>query len=469
MSSKIINSVGIDVGTTTTQIIFSQLELVNIAAISQVPNYEFIRKDVMYFSPVIFTPVDFEGNIRVQELKQFIDMQYAQAGFSISDVESGAIIITGETLKAKNARTTVMGLSEELGDFVVATAGPHLESVISGHGSGAADYSKQHSDCVLNIDIGGGTSNYAVFEAGKLVDTACLNVGGHLVELGADGQVSHLHKPAKLIFEDCFPEPVTRLNAVHIDAIAQRMAQLIVEVIEGNISSLARSLLMTPELKKKYSFNAIFISGGVGECYYRTGLSNFGDIGPQLAASLHQNDQLQQMPVMEPRHTLRATVIGAGVHTLSLSGSTIWLNFGTLPIRNVPVLHPLGNELDTPQQLIAAWKASATAHDIVPDMDCYALSIPALFPVSYKSVQFCSTALRLFMEQFPNSFFPLIITAKQNFGMALGMELQPFMQHRELVVIDEVETREWDYIDIGKGLFGDTVVPLTIKSLAFSS
>ena len=182
MGTRQINSVGIDVGTTTTQVIFSALELTNRAPPSQVPRYAFSRREITYVSPVVFTPIEHDGHIRITELGHFVDEQYRLAGMSRQQIESGAIIVTGETSKARNARQAIMELAEALGDFVVATAGPHLESVIAGHGSGAAEYSSSNSARVLNIDIGGGTSNYAVFNCGQVDDTACLNVGGRLVE-----------------------------------------------------------------------------------------------------------------------------------------------------------------------------------------------------------------------------------------------------------------------------------------------
>lgn len=150
MNHKRLLSVGIDVGTTTTQVIFSALEVINRAPVNQVPRYEFSRRDVIYQSPVIFTPLTGGREVDVEPLLAFIDGQYAAAGVDRSQVESGVIIITGETSKARNARPALMAVADALGDFVVATAGPHLESVISGRGSGAAEYSRQHAARVMN-------------------------------------------------------------------------------------------------------------------------------------------------------------------------------------------------------------------------------------------------------------------------------------------------------------------------------
>ncbi|MDR3362215.1 MAG: ethanolamine ammonia-lyase reactivating factor EutA [Desulfovibrio sp.] len=476
MSARIIRSVGIDIGTTTTQVIFSRLELVNRALASQVPHYEFSHREITNVSPVIFTPLDDDGRVRQDDLEKFIRAQYEAAALTVEEVESGAIIITGETSKARNARGTIMDLAWLLGDFVVAVAGPHLESIIAGHGSGAGEYSKEHADRVLNIDIGGGTSNYVVFEAGRVADTACLNVGGHLVETFGDGRIKKLHEPARRVCRECFGQQVDcgRLDRRQLDILITKMADLIMEVQYGSPSELAKSLLMTHCLKPGQHFDQIFISGGVGECYYRPESVRdpftYGDIGPMLADELRGRQDMARLTTQQPRQTVRATVIGAGAYTLSLSGSTIWLNAERLPIRNVPVLQSgLQWKHSTPDQLTEAWIVAAQRMDIDPTTDLYALALPRDVPAAYKGVVAVTRALQQFSERRPNRTHPLIIIAGQDIGKVLGMELQPLLAGRELAVIDEVETRDGDYVDIGKPFFGGQVVPLTVKSLAFPS
>jgi ethanolamine utilization protein EutA len=472
MSVREIRSVGIDIGTTTTQVIFSALELVNRASPSQVPRYEFSRRDITYESPVVFTPVDHEGRIDQARLTEFIDSQYEAADLTRAAVESGAIIITGETSKARNARATVMELAESLGDFVVATAGPHLESVIAGQGSGAGEYSRVHSARVMNIDVGGGTSNYVVFDCGRVVDTACLNVGGHLIETDANGCVVFMHEPAaQVVVELGLGARDKDLSRDDLDAIAARMAALVVEVIEGAPSALAHQLLMTDCLRRGHHLDALFISGGVGECLYHPVGAPFayGDIGPLLAAALRAHPGFSTMPLREPKQTLRATVIGAGAYTLSLSGSTIWLNYGELPLRNIPVVIPALGEADgsDAEELSAAWEIAVRRQDLDPSREPCALALPPGLPVTYSTVLACAEALRGFAARHANSELPLIVIAKQDFGKALGMELQPALAGRALAVIDEVEVHEGDYVDIGNSYFGGEIVPLTVKSLAF--
>ena len=475
MSTRQIDSVGIDIGTTTSQVIFSRLTLINRASVSQVPHYEFSRREITYLSPVVFTPFDGEGRVGVEALKAFILEQYQAAGLLPSQVETGAIIITGETSKARNAREAIMTLAEALGDFVVATAGPHLESVIAGQGAGAGEYSREHAARVLNIDIGGGTSNYAVFQAGRVVDTACLNVGGHLIETDGKGRVTRVHEPARRILRETSggADDAASIDLSRLEAVARRMAALIHEVAAGQASALASELLMTDCLRAGHRYDAVFISGGVGECFYRPRddrLFEFGDIGPLLARALRVDGNFAALPVVPAKQTLRATVIGAGAYTLSLSGSTIWLNYQRLPIRNVPVVqaHILWSDVSA-ARLADDWSINAARMDLDPASDLLALALPGDVPVRYRDVLVVADELKRFNERHENRKHPLIVIARQDLGKILGMELQPALGGRELAVIDEVDTREGDYVDIGKPFFGGEIVPLTVKSLAFPS
>ena len=465
-------SVGIDVGTTTTQVIFSRLALVNRAAVSQVPRYEFVERKIIWQSPVLFTPVDKDGHLREEELLALVLAQYAAAGIDPKTIDSGAIIITGETAKTRNARPAIIALSQRLGDFVVATAGPHLESVIAGFGSGAQTLSEQKMARVLNIDIGGGTANYALFDAGHVIGSACLNVGGRLFETDTEGRVSYVHAPGRLIARACFGDRVDplSLSVAQLNIIADRMSELLYEAIDGNLSPLGRELLMTDTLPESSAFYAVTLSGGVGECYsYPSEGSDFrfGDIGPLLAQAIHRSAKFSALPMQTPAQTVRATVIGAGAHTLSLSGSTIWLDRISLPVRNIPVVHPaLGRSDD--DDLVKTWCRALTQMDLNPQHDLYALALPESLPTCYASVQHCINALEQFVAIHPNSL-PLLVIASQDFGKALGMLLRPLIAGRELAVIDEVITHTGDYIDIGQPLFGGSVVPVTVKSLAFPS
>ncbi len=444
MNTRQLLSVGIDIGTTTTQVIFSHLELVNRAAVSQVPRYEFIKREISWQSPVFFTPVDKQGGLKEAELKTLILEQYQAAGIAPESVDSGAIIITGESAKTRNARPAVMALSQSLGDFVVASAGPHLESVIAGHGAGAQTLSEQRLCRVLDIDI-----------------------GGRLLETDSQGRVVYAHKPGQMIVDECFGAgtDARSLTGAQLVQVTRRMAELIVEVIDGTLSPLAQALMQTGLLPAGVTPEIITLSGGVGECYRHQPADPFcfADIGPLLATTLHDHPRLREMNVQFPAQTVRATVIGAGAHTLSLSGSTIWLEGVQLPLRNLPVAIPI-DETD----LVSAWQQALIQLDLDPKTDAYVLALPASLPVRYAAVLTVINALVDFVARFPNPH-PLLVVAGQDFGKALGMLLRPQLQQLPLAVIDEVIVRAGDYIDIGTPLFGGSVVPVTVKSLAFPS
>lgn len=472
-SAHRFHSVGIDIGTTTSQLIFSALEIVNTAGPTSVPHYEFSKREIIHVSEVIPTPFDDQANVAIDRLDRFIRAEYERAGLSLAEVESGAVIITGETSKARNARDTVMWLAEGLGDFVVATAGPHLESVIAGKGSGAAEYSEKHAARVLNIDIGGGTSNYVVFEGGRVIDTACLNVGGHLVETDKSGRVARLHEPALAVLREMLVDRhgLADITAADLAAFADRMAQLVVEIIVNEPSALARKLLMTESLRNAYRLDALFISGGVGECLIRPTSESpfrFGDIGPLLAQALaHRLDQ-GGFPIREPSQTIRATVIGAGAHTLVLSGSTVWNKYKGPPLRNVPVVHPPLKWADfRPGALSHSWQGAVEDHDLEAALDLYALALPEHVPVTCQTVWQVALELQSFVRAFSSNSHPLVVVTAQDMGKALGMELFRLVRGRELLIVDEVRTRDGDYLDIGKGHAGQGALPITVKSLAF--
>lgn len=472
MDNTVLHSVGIDIGTTTTQVIFSRLELVNRAALSQVPHYEFIGRDITYVSPVVFTPVDFEGRIREEELLAFIEEQYRLAGHDTQEIETGAIIITGESSKTRNARPAIMDLSRKLGNFVVATAGPYLESIIAGHGSGASDLSKALSGRVLNIDIGGGTANYALFEAGRVAGAACLNVGGRLVETDRQGRVLRVHAPGRLICEDCgFTGNLeAKLTPDSLRIITRRMVGLLYEVITGELSALSKKLIMTKALPPCGTLHGVTLSGGVGACFStpEPDQFRFGDIGPMLAEAMREHGGFAALPLKEPRQTVRATVIGAGAYTLSLSGSTIWLKDIVLPMRNIPVVYVAPETPATGGVLCQAWERQILHMDLDPDTESYALALPGELEVSYAAIQQCIGELTLFAQRHFNPH-PLLVIAGQDMGKSLGMLLQPLLDRRALGVIDEVFTSDGDYVDIGKALFGGEIVPITVKSLVFPS
>ena len=185
-------SVGLDVGTTSTQMIVSRLEIENRAGSFSVPELEIGSREILYKSPVYFTPLLDESHVDAAKLKKIIDAEYQKAGIRREQVDTGAVIITGETSRKENARAVLEALSDLAGDFVVATAGPDLESVLAAKGAGAVAYSEETGKTVLHMDIGGGTANLAFIEQGRITATGCLNVGGRLIKRSKNGVITYV-------------------------------------------------------------------------------------------------------------------------------------------------------------------------------------------------------------------------------------------------------------------------------------
>src|SRR5512135_1648009 len=195
-------SVGIDIGTTTTQVIFSQLTLVDVARAGEIPRIDIADRKVLYRSEIVFTPLLDAETIDAARISAIIKDEYERARVVPSQVETGAVIITGETAKKKNANEILRAIAGLAGDFVVTVAGPHVESLISGRGSGAAAYSRQHFTSVTNVDIGGGSSNSAIFKQGNMIAAAAMNFGGRIVIIDHNsGKIRHLAQPAKTMLE----------------------------------------------------------------------------------------------------------------------------------------------------------------------------------------------------------------------------------------------------------------------------
>ncbi len=470
-------SVGIDIGTTTTQVVFSQLNLADTARAGQAPRIELTDRKVIYRSPVYFTPLTDSETIDPERLAAIIRGEFSKAGIGPRQVETGAVIITGETAKKKNADRILQSIADLAGDFVCTVAGPHVESMISGRGSGAAAYSREHFTTVSNVDIGGGSANLAIFKLGSLTASAAMNFGGRMVILDpASGKITHLAVPAQIILNHLnlnlqvgdIPSlaDLARLTAV--------MADLTVELIEGGRSALAEKLYLTPPTPVSGKGRTLMFSGGVGYYFYHPipiqtvkDLSIHGDIGPLLAYSLRQHPAVREYPLVEPAETLHATVLGASSQHITLSGSTIWAEEGLLPLKNIPVIRTdlSGNSL-APQSVAGAIVQSLQRWDVETIMEPFAVALDLDRALDYALLVQLAAGLHAFSLNLPPRQ-PLIVILRQDYARAVGQTLKGLMGSRPLLVIDQVGLEEGDYIDIGAPMMDGRVVPVSVKTLIF--
>src|SRR5262249_9887546 len=154
--------------------------------------YFVVGREAVYQSPIALTPYINEERIDERAIAEIIDSAYASAGLHPDNVDTGAVILTGEALRRDNAKAIADVLAEIGGEFVCAAAGHHMEAMLAAYGSGAAKTSHDRGAPLINIDIGGGTTKLAIIEEGRVVHTAALHLGGRLAVVDAEGRLTRL-------------------------------------------------------------------------------------------------------------------------------------------------------------------------------------------------------------------------------------------------------------------------------------
>ena len=349
--AETLRSVGLDVGTTTTQLIVSALTVQNQAAGFMVPRLEITDRKILYKSPVYFTPLLGQDRVDGAAIREIVAAEYEKAGIRREDVDSGAIIITGETSRKENAAEVLRNLSDYAGDFVVATAGPDLESVLAAKGAGAVEHSARTGKRVLHFDIGGGTSNFCLIEDGNIMGTGCLNVGGRLIKYGKDKKIYYI---SPVLQEQTSLKVGDQISKELADNVARLLAQALEMAAGLREKTSVWEQLITKEVKSSQPAVegevVISLSGGVADCVGTAyPWDQFGDLGPSLGRAIRES-RLCRGAFVLGQETIRATVIGAGCHSAQLSGSTVFHRNVEFPLKNLTVVTKLSDlqRLDSP-------------------------------------------------------------------------------------------------------------------------
>ncbi len=472
-------SVGIDVGTTTTQVVFSRLRVRNVARLGLVPRIEVDARSVEYVGAARFTPLAGRDHIDVDRLLEVVLHEYDLAGVDPSSVETGAVIITGETAGRDNADAVLHRLSGLAGDFVVTVAGPNLESQIAARGSGAAAWSSQRYSTVINVDIGGGSSNAAVFRAGRHHSSSAVMIGGRGIQLDAgSGTVTDITPSAQKVIDHLGVglEVGQRATVAGLRTITDAMAALIVDLLLGVCSPLLEAVRLTPALDTSAgTVSTVFVSGGVGRCLEQglpadsvDEVAVFGDVGPLLAQSLAAEPRLSALGLRTPPETLSATVIGAASQTVTMSGTTIWVRADLLPLRDLPVVEPdLSADPTDVDALIAAVRSATRRWDAEGDgRVAIALELP--HAMDYGQLASIAGGLAAYAHQQLPDEVPLVVVTEQDYAQVLGQTLQSLRPGLPLITIDQIGLGEGDFIDIGRPLLDGRAVPVSVKTLVFN-
>jgi len=472
-----ILSVGIDIGTSTTQLVFSRITMENTMGYFAVPRVSIVDKEVIYKSRIHLTPLSSPVRIDSEGVRRIVEEEFRLAGFTPGDVDTGAVIITGESARKENAAAVLEKLSGFAGEFVVSTAGPDLESVIAGKGSGAFQYSMDDHCAAVNLDIGGGTTNIVLFDDGEVVSKGCLDIGGRLIRLSGDLTVESVSPAAQKVARavGINLRPGERTTVEKLRRITDKMADLLAQALELKPQEPLLRQVQTPESSwlgtKGTRIRRICLSGGVADCLAYRGEDPvpYGDIGVLLGRSIAEGELMRTIPAIQGSETIRATVVGAGTYTTSISGSTITYAEGLFPMKNVPVL-----KLDTEEQarcLNGAWQE--TREKILwfleqSGEDGLMLALPGIEDPDYGQLKALSAALAAAMDEALPPETPVLVVIEQDMAKALGILMQDALgDRRRVVCIDSVKVEQGDYIDMGKPMLGGLVVPVVVKTLLF--
>lgn len=455
MEQEII-SAGIDIGTTTSQVIFSRLTLEN-HSYTAIPDVKIAKKEILYKSPIHFTPLRADGCIDEQALSGLLAEEYRRAQLRREQVTTGAVIITGESSRKQNARLAVQNISALAGDFVVATAGPDLESVLAGYGAGAAACSKHFSQPVANFDIGGGTTNVSVFLNGELQDAFALDIGGRLVRLAADHRVRYISVRIQPLIREMGLSlqegELARLQELRL--LSDRFAEICAKICLDKPLTPVEGALFIGHANRPRPLPAVMFSGGVSECIYgpvptAAGLSwdevlTYGDIGPLVGEAFRRRFQAEpEVTLLQPQERIRATVIGAGSHAIHLSGSTVLMHDTWAPLKNIPVIrldHP-----ERPGTIVTEYRMKRA---IYPKNQQVAIAFSGPGRSDYATLKQLAHSL---VAATAGEHGLLLVVLEQDLAKALGLLMKRQAGGRRIICLDRIRALPGDYIDVGQAV-----------------
>ena len=471
-----LTSVGIDVGTATSQIIFSRL-LLRRLGLELSSRFVVVSREVLYRSPVHFTPYT-RGRERIdgQALGRLVDAAYQAAGVGSEDVDTGAIILTGEAIRRDNARAIADLFAEQRGSFVCATAGHNFEAVLAAHGSGAVALSEERACRILNVDIGGGTTKLAVVDCGRIEQTAAFHVGGRLIAIDENGRLTVLEPGGEAISRQLgygwhTGEPIGHAD---LERVAGWMANAVLAIAtDVQHAPELDWLFLTPPLDGPRDYDGVVFSGGVGEYVYGKEPASFGDLGEPLGQAIHQQIAAGALPwpLLPARECIRATVMGASQYTVQVSGNTIFgSDSGLLPRRNLQVLRPdveLGGTIE-PEQVAGAIKSHFASFDLQEGEADVALVFRWKDDPSARRLDAFCRGLMQGLSRTLDRGHPLYLVFDRDIGGLIGALLREECGVLSPILsIDGIALSDFDFIDLGRVLEPSGTVPVTIKSLVF--
>jgi ethanolamine utilization protein EutA (predicted chaperonin) len=465
-----LTTVGVDIGSSTSHLVFSRLQLTLEGS-----RYRVTKRTILNESKILLTPYVDETRIDVEALEAFINEQYKNAKIRRDEVDTGALILTGVAVRRRNARAIAELFAQEAGKFVAVSAGDGLEATMAAHGSGAAAHSAKTGGVVLNIDIGGGTSKLALCNNGKVQEVSAVDIGARLVAFDQDGTVVRIEDAGRkhAAWAGINVTLGQKLSQDALRALASGMVDKLFAILKPeSLTEDIQGLLRLPRLNYRGEIDSVMFSGGVSEFIYNREKTSFGDLGPLIADEIHRRMPDLGMLVMEPTARIRATVIGASQYTIQVSGNTIFITpQDAVPVRNVPVVAPeFALDVDdlSKETVKDATLNALRRLDLLNARQPVAIAFHWQGSATFSRLQSFSQGLVQGLKDILDKGHPLVLVNDGDIGGIVGLHFQEELQiPNSIISIDGIALNDFDYIDIGALIESSGSVPVVIKSLIF--
>jgi ethanolamine utilization protein EutA len=468
---SMVSLVGLDFGTTTSSAVVAAARLTRAAATGRV-ELDQVREH--YRSPMIFTPLDKHDRLDMAQVEAHLDAWLAAGDVRPAEVFGGGALLTGLTAQRDNAAALVSLIRRRLGNALVATADdPCLESWLAFMGS-CAGLSRAHPEqAILNLDIGGGTTNLALGRAGEVLRTGCLFVGARHIQVVPGGyRIVKLSRYARSLLDHLGvgKGPGDCLREAEVVAVLDFYLGLLEAAAAGAAEQFAAPVARLHEqvpfrLPAGVGDPPVTFSGGVGELVYAhlrgepwPPTTHYGDLGIDLARRIVGSPLGACAKPQAALLSGRATVYGLLRHSTEVSGSTLFLpRPEILPLADVPILGRLSSASDDAElrELLALVRRSARG-------GCLRVSVGGQGAAAVRGLgQRIARGLR--EVAFPAAR-PLVFLVRENVGKILGHYVTEWgARPLNLVVIDEVTPRDAQYVHLGAPR--DQVVPVSFYGL----
>lgn len=472
----VLTSVGIDIGSSGTQILFSRVQL-HRQSIDLSSRYLVVARETLYESPVSLTPYASETLIDARALGEIVDHAYHLAQLQPHDIDTGVVILTGEALRRKNSEPIARILSEKCGELVCATAGHHMEAVLAARGSGAAQLSHDRNECVLNMDIGGGTTKLSVIDKGEILSTAAIHIGARLLAVDDRNCLERIDPAGATHAERAgFRwKKGQQVTDEQLQQVANSMASDLIAAVTGKLSQQdMQDLYLTDPIQHLDRVESIVCSGGVAEYIYHREAREFGDLGLKLGHALRSRIDEPSFPwqLLTESQGIRSTVLGCSEFTVQLSGNTGYISnhASLLPMRNLKVVRPafeFTDEFDG-AELAAAIQARMVMFEVDPVETVFALALHWRGAPKYKRISQLARGISMALDERIAQGKPVYIILDADIAMNLGSVLErEYGVKSGLMVVDGIALWDFDSVDIGQVKHPSMTVPVTIKSLVF--